>query len=185
LTLSSGRINLNDGNAIALDATAANTQGHFNKLSFVANRTQKVSDAVSIYVNLNGQVSSKNLDASEKMELGGMYGVRAYPEGESFADQGYVLTLEARYQLHQMSCNLPSQLQLLAFIDTGVVQFNHTPWMVGDNRRTLSGVGVGVNWTQSQNFMVRAYYAEKLGHEPAKSAPDSRGRFWVQGVKYF
>jgi hemolysin activation/secretion protein len=122
---------------------------------------------------------------SEKMELGGMYGVRAYPEGEAYADQGYVASLEARYQLPKFSESLPGQFQLIGFVDVGTVYSNRNPWSVSDNRRTLSGAGVGFNWSDTNNFMVRAYYAVKLGDEVALSAPDRSGRFWIQAVKYF
>jgi hypothetical protein len=49
----------------------------------------------------------------------------------------------------------------------------------------LSGAGIGVNWSEVNNFMVRAYYAFKVGSEVATSAPDKDGRFWIQAVKYF
>jgi hemolysin activation/secretion protein len=49
----------------------------------------------------------------------------------------------------------------------------------------LSGAGVGAYWTHSQDFSVKAFYARKLGHEDALSAPDKSGRVWIQGVKYF
>lgn len=185
LTWSTGHIDLKDAGLQAIDADTGRTQGQFNKLSFNANRLQQVSDTVSFYASLSGQVASKNLDVSEKMELGGMYGVRAFPEGEAFADQGYLLTLETRFQLNALEGALPGQLQLIGFVDTGTVHINKTPWTAGDNRRTLSGAGVGLNWSQARDYMVRAYYAFKLGNEIAQSAPDSKGRFWVQGVKYF
>ncbi|MEO8013908.1 MAG: ShlB/FhaC/HecB family hemolysin secretion/activation protein [Polaromonas sp.] len=162
----------------------AQTSGHFNKLGFSAMRLQSVTDSVSLYAGINGQVASKNLDVSEKMELGGMYGVRAYPEGEAYADQGYVLTLEARMRL-PTPYQFPGQMQLIGFIDTGSVSIHKNPWDAGDNRRTLSGAGVGLNWSETNNFMVRAFYARKLGNEAAESAPDKSGRFWIQAVKYF
>jgi len=111
--------------------------------------------------------------------------VRAYPEGEAYADQGYVLNLEARLQLWKFSDAIPRQLQLIGFIDTGSVAVNKNPWAAGNNRRTLSGAGIGLNWSDTNNFMVRAYYAGKLGDETALSAPDRSGRFWIQAVKYF
>ena len=40
-------------------------------------------------------------------------------------------------------------------------------------------------WSDPGNFMLRAYYAVKLGNEKAISAPDKSGRFWIQGIKYF
>jgi hemolysin activation/secretion protein len=76
-------------------------------------------------------------------------------------------------------------LQLIAFVDTGTVTANKNPWAAGPNRRTLSGAGVGLNWSATNNFIVKAYYARKLGNEAATSAPDASGRFWIQGVKYF
>ena len=183
LALSTGNVDLQTPelqNRYAL----AQTSGHFNKLGFSAMRLQRVTDSVSLYAGINGQVASKNLDVSEKMELGGMYGVRAYPVGEAYADQGYVLTLEARVRV-PTPVQLPGQVQLIGFVDTGSVTTHKNPWEAGDNRRSLSGAGVGLNWSDTNNFMVRAFYARKLGDETAQSAPDKSGRFWIQAVKYF
>lgn len=185
LSWATGHVDLKDAGLQVIDAATARTQGHFNKLSFNANRLQKISETVTFYASLNGQLASKNLDVSEKMELGGMYGVRAFPEGEAFADKGYLLTLESRLQLNALKGVVPGQMQLIGFVDTGTVHANQKPWTTGDNRRTLSGAGIGVNWFQARDYMVRAYYAFKLGNEIAVSAPDAKGRFWVQGVKYF
>lgn len=185
LTWTAGSIDLQTPAVQAIDALTAHSNGNFNKLGFSAMRLQSVSDTVSLYAALNGQIASKNLDVSEKMELGGMYAVRAYPEGEAYADQGVVLNLEARMLLPKFSQSMPGQLQLIGFIDAGGVTVNKEPWSGGPNRRTLSGAGVGLNWSDTNNFMVRAYYAFKLGDEVALSAPDRSGRFWIQAVKYF
>jgi hemolysin activation/secretion protein len=184
-TLHAGKLDIETPSARIFDASTAQSNGHFNKLSFSASRLQQVSDSISLSAAIHGQIASKNLDVSEKMELGGMYAVRAYPEGEAYADQGYVLNLEARMQLPRLYDHMPGQLQLIGFVDTGSVMTNKNPWSPGDNRRTLSGAGVGINWFEANNFMVRAYYAHKLGNEKAESATDSSGRFWIQGVKYF
>jgi hemolysin activation/secretion protein len=110
--------------------------------------------------------------------------VRAYPEGEAYADEGYVLNLEARLLL-PTPARLPGQMHLIGFVDTGTVRHNKEPWSGADNRRTLSGAGVGLSWADNNNFVVRAYYAHKLGNSAAVSAPDKGGRFWIQAVKYF
>ena len=67
----------------AFDAVTAQTHDHFSKLAIHAARLQNLSESFSIYASIHGQVASRNLDVSEKMELGGMYAVRAYPEGEA------------------------------------------------------------------------------------------------------
>ncbi|HEY8708746.1 MAG TPA: ShlB/FhaC/HecB family hemolysin secretion/activation protein, partial [Burkholderiaceae bacterium] len=92
VTWSSGTIDIQTPEALAADALTARSNGHFNKLSFNAGRSQTLGGPFSMYAGINGQLASKNLDVSEKMELGGMNAVRAYPEGEAYADEGYVLT---------------------------------------------------------------------------------------------
>ncbi len=184
LALSAGTIDIQTAEARAADASSARSNGHFNKLAFNAARSQALGGPFSVYAGINGQVASKNLDVSEKMELGGMNAVRAYPEGEAYADEGYVLTVEGRMLLPAPE-RLPGRVQLVAFVDAGSVRINKDPWSGGDNTRTLSGAGVGLLWSDPGNFMVRTYYARKLGSEKATSSPDKSGRFWIQGVKYF
>ena len=185
LTWSSGVIDIRSPAALAADAVAARSNGRFDKLAFYGSRVQNVTQNVSLSAALNGQVASKNLDISEKMSLGGMYGVRAYPVGEAYGDEGYLLNLEARLRLPTTAERVPGQFHLIGFIDTGTVTINKTPWAAGQNRRTLSGAGVGATWADYNNFSINAYYAWKLGNAVATSAPDANGRFWIQGVKYF
>jgi len=185
LTWSAGHLNIETAAVQAADAATAQSNGSYNKLAFRASRLQNITQSVALYAAINGQVASKNLDIAEKMELGGMYGVRAYPEGEAYADQGYVLNLEARWLLPKYSDRMAGQLQLIGFVDTGSVTTDKTPWAAGSNHRRLSGAGVGLSWSDNDNFVVRAYYARKLGNETATSAPDKAGRFWIQAVKYF
>ena len=185
LTWSSGDIDIQTPAARDLDAATARSNGHFDKLGFSAMRLQNVTQTVSLYAGINGQIASKNLDISEKMELGGMNAVRAYPEGEAYGDEGYVLTLEVRKLLPKFSERQIGQMHLIGLVDTGTVTLHKNPWDAAPNHRTLSGAGVGFTWADTNNFMVRTYYAFKLGNEGATSAPDRSGRFWIQAVKYF
>ena len=114
-----------------------------------------------------------------------MDGVRAYPQGEAFGDQGYIANLEARWLLNGLSEHALGDLHLIGFVDTGKVTINKDPWYAGPNSRNLSSYGVGLSWSDPGNFLVRTYYARKLGNELAMSAPDKSGRFWIQAIKYF
>ncbi len=185
LTWSNGVLDIETPETRAADALTARTNGDYNKLGLYVMRLQNISDRVSLYGSVSGQLASKNLDSSEQMSLGGMYGVRAYPQGEAFGDEGYLATVEARYLLAQLSDRQLGQVHLIGFVDGGSVTVNKDPWDGSDNTRTLSGAGVGVNWVDTNNFSVKASYAHKLGNEEATAAPDSSGRFWVQLVKYF
>ena len=185
LGLSSGSLDIQTPLALAADAVSARTNGSYNKVVFSGSRLQRVSDSWSLYGSANAQWASKNLDPSEKFVLGGMDGVRAYPQGEGFGDEGYILNLEARYLLTNLSERVAGQVQLLGFVDGGSITVNKKPWFVGDNRRNLSSAGVGALWDDPGNFSLRMYYAVKLGNEDAISAPDKTGRFWFQAIKYF
>ena len=185
LTYSAGDLDIRTPVALANDAATARSNGNYGKLAFSASRLQNVTDRFSLYAGIWGQFASKNLDISEKMGLGGPYAVRAYPVGEAYADEGYVVNLEARLRLPKFSESLPGQFHLIGFVDTGTVTINNNPWAAGQNRRTLSGTGVGLTWADPNNFLLSAYYAHKLGDAVATSAPDKNGRVWLQAVKFF
>ncbi len=185
LTQSFGNLDIETDAARAVDAATARTDGTYRKLGFNVARLQRVTDRVSLYGAIYGQFASKNLDISEKMGLGGMYAVRAYPVGEAYSDEGYVATLEARLLLPKFSQRLPGQFHLIGFADSGTGTIDKNPWTTEQNRRTLSGAGIGLNWEDYNNFVVNMYWAHKVGSEVATSAPDKTGRFWFQIVKYF
>jgi hemolysin activation/secretion protein len=185
LTQSFGDLDIRTPGALAFDALGPQTNGHYQKLGFNAARLQRVTDRVALYGAIYGQFASKNLDISEKMGLGGMYAVRAYPVGEAYSDEGYVATLEARLLLPKFSQSMPGQMHLIGFVDSGSGTANKHPWATGENHRTLSGAGIGLNWEDYNNFVVNTYWAHKVGNEVATSAPDKNGRFWIQLVKYF
>ena len=183
LTYTTGKVDIETPVALLIDQLTVKSNGTFHKLGLTAARVQNLDADTSLFAIVNAQTASKNLDVSEKMGLGGVGGVRAYPGGEAYGDQGYVLNLELRRNLPFAA--LPGQLQLVGFADTGTVKLNRNQWSAGDNRRTLSGAGVGVTWTGANALLVKAYYAHKLGNAAATSAPDKAGRFWLQAIKYF
>lgn len=185
VSLSAGNLDIETPGALAADAASARTNGSYQKLSVSASRMQRITDTVSLRGTVTGQLASKNLDASEKLVLGGMDGVRAYPQGEGFGDQGVLVNLEARKRLAGLSGRVPGDISLVAFADGGSVTINKNPWTGGANHRSLSGGGAGITWEQPGSFAVRMYYAQAFGNEPAISAPDKSGRFWIQAVKTF
>ena len=169
----------------AADALTAHSAGSFNKVQFSLARLQRVGGPLSLYAAVRGQFAFDNLDTSEKMELGGAYGVRAYPEGEAYGDQGYIATAEARLMLSDWAPGFPGQLQLIGFVDTGGVDYAKDPWFTGSNHASRSGYGGGLVWMAPENFTARASYARKIGDTAATSAPDRDGRFWFQVTKTF
>ncbi len=169
----------------AADALTAHSAGTYNKVQFSVARLQAIAGPLSLYGAVRGQLAFDNLDSSEKMELGGAYGVRAYPEGESYGDQGYIATAEARLMLSDGIAKFPGHLQLIGFVETGEVDYAKHPWFTTQNHSTRSGYGAGLVWMAPENFTFRGTYARKLGTAPATSAPDRDGRVWFQVTKTF
>ncbi|WP_442680880.1 ShlB/FhaC/HecB family hemolysin secretion/activation protein [Sphingomonas sp. ASY06-1R] len=183
--VSFGDLHFKDPRERAADALTARSGGGFGKFQGSIARLQTVSGPVTIYGAVRGQVAFNNLDSSEKMELGGAYAVRAYPEGEAYGDTGYVATIEPRLNLDRWTPGLPGHFQLIGFIDTGEVRYAHNPWFVGSNHARRSGYGGGVNWYGPHGLALRASYARRLGNEAVTSGPDRSGRFWFQISKLF
>ena len=180
-----GQLHLDTPSDRLLDEATAHAQGGYGKLSYSFSRLQTVSGPFSVYGLIRGQLASKNLDISEKMELGGAYAVRAYAEGEIYGDDGYVATVEARLLLPPAPGTIPGRLRLIGFFDTGSVRTNHSPWLPGPNRQSGSGAGAGLDWSAPNNFVVRASYAHTVGDATGIPGPISHGRAWVQLVKFF
>jgi hemolysin activation/secretion protein len=180
-----GDLDIRTPAARIIDEATARSNGQYGKLTYSASRLQTVVGPLSIYGAIRGQVASKNLDISEKMELGGAYAVRAYPEAEIYGDEGYVATLEARLLLPPLPPRLPGRVQLIGFVDTGSANMNRSPWFSGPNRETLSGAGVGAVWAANNNFLLKATYAHTLGEAAGVPGRFASSRVWVQLVKLF
>ena len=178
LTVSGGNLNIDDADTQAIDDAYSKTAGSFNKANLALSRIKQISPRLQYYLSLQAQAASKNLNSSEKMSLGGAYGVRAYPQGEASGDEGLLFTGELRYLAN-------ANLQLIAFLDAGSVTLNKNPWDSAVNHRSLLGAGIGVAWSRARDYSIRLDYAWKLGSEMAVSDTDKNGRFWFTGTKYF
>jgi hemolysin activation/secretion protein len=200
--LSAGDLNVQDVQTYyRADQLTARTQGSYQKFTLAFSRLQQVSDYFNFWANFAGQLSTKNLDSSEKFSLGGPYGVRAYPVNEALADEGYLMNFELRYDIcRQLGCMTPfNTVQFVGFIDHGGVTLHNSTWTNwnapagGPNNYTLSGGGFGINWINPGDFAVKLSVAQRIGTNPHRnptSGADVDGtyntpQFWAQLSKYF
>ncbi|MDW3712502.1 MULTISPECIES: ShlB/FhaC/HecB family hemolysin secretion/activation protein [unclassified Pseudomonas] len=174
---SQGSLTLDGAQAQRTDDATAGTRGRFHKLNPSLVRLQRLSDRFSLYTQLQGQWADGNLDSSEKLYLGGAYGVRAYPQGEASGDQGWLANVELRYALTEA-------WQLSTFVDHGEVRLNKDAWTSDDNHRSLSGAGFGALWA-AHGWQVNAVAAWKLGNAEAESDVERTPRVWAQVVRAF
>ena len=177
LSVTAGKLKL-DADSAVLDALGHNTQGHFVKGNAQLGRLQRLSQQWSLSAQLSAQYAGNNLTSTEKMSLGGVYGVRAYPQGEAPADDAWLLNLELR-------ADITAQAQALLFYDSAQGRLYHKPIAGdGDNRRSLSGVGTGIRWSGPEGLSLQASIAWRTDDAPT-SDKDKLPRAWLQLAKRF
>ncbi|MFM8341876.1 MAG: ShlB/FhaC/HecB family hemolysin secretion/activation protein [Methylomonas sp.] len=108
------------------------SNGHFQKWNLDVARIQNTGlEGLSLFGRFTGQWSDKNLDSSEKFGLGGANGVRAYPTGEGYGDDGWLAQVELRYAIGDFSP--------YAFYDAGSIRINAKR----NIDRSIAGAGIG------------------------------------------
>jgi len=182
LAFSAGGVNLDNNVAEQIDRATAHTQGDYQTLIYSALRLQRITDAMQLYVALQGQLADKNLDSSLKFVLGGPNAVRAYPQGVAVGDEGVLGTVELR-------CALPAyrwftRPQAFAFFDAGHLRVNDDPFLPTSNDIDLKGAGVGMTVDVAYGFTLRGSVAWRIGSDSAVESTDS-SRGWIQLVKSF
>lgn len=177
LDWSHGSLNLDGGQEKDSDRASAGIAGQYHVLRPSLTRLQRLTERFSLYAQLQGQWADGNLDSSEKLYLGGAYGVRAYPQGEASGDQGWLANLELRYALSDA-------WQFSSFVDHGEVRLHKDTWDDGENHRHLSGAGLGAAWA-AHGWRVSATAAWRLGNEDAESDKRRVPQLWAQVVRYF
>ncbi len=181
--VSHGDINLNGSLNQQTDMSGPRTAGSFNKMRLSGTWQQALSTQTSAFVSYTGQLTDKNLDSSEKMQLGGMNGVRAYPTGEGSGSDAQLIQLELRHQLE-------SGILMTGFYDWGQVWLQHNPDFPGgplNNRNTYRGFGASVGYTNDDGVNFRATWARRQGHNPNptqtgmdQDGTRDRNRYWLQ-----
>lgn len=155
------------------------TSGTYTKAEFSLNMVQQLGHRSDVLIKTSGQIAGHNLDGSEEFYLGGANGVRAYPQGEGSGDSGLMGTTEFRYYT-----NVPG-LVASSYFDIGHVWYNYDgayesiPGGRAKDGQTLKGWGLGLAYTQPNDWFSRLDYARRIGDDPnLTSHAWARNRFW-------
>ncbi|WP_281647224.1 ShlB/FhaC/HecB family hemolysin secretion/activation protein [Parendozoicomonas sp. Alg238-R29] len=163
--------------SLAQDTQTAKTNGRFLRVNGQFTYKRPVNDLFQLTLAARAQHSFDNLDSSQKMSLGGVRGIRAYPTGEASGDSAVLIRTELRRPLNP-------ELSGFTFLDAGWLRLNSTPWAGWNtgssvkNEYTLHGLGVGVDWLPTSQIKVGAMVSYQLGNNPGKDSHgnDSDGR---------
>ena len=158
---------------------AVGVAGTFAKARYAYNRNQALTESLSAYVAVSGQLASRNMDSSEQLYLGGPMNVRAFGSGQGPASQGNLSTFELRQ-------NLPYQTQLVGFYDLGNVQYwKYNQQNVPANDYAMSGFGASFGWIGPYNFNIKAVWAQRFALSQAaqnylgQNGGTSWNRYWL------
>ena len=180
LTIAGGSLRLDDELAATIDRATAQAEGSFGIAGYSLMRLQRITDVLQLYVAIQGQHASKNLDPSQKFVLGGPNAVRAYDQGVGIGDQGLLGTVELR-------CELPSRRLVHASDRVCVLRRRRDRRQPGSVPAgatiawTCIGAGIGIHLDTAFGFTVRGSVAWPVG---SQSGVESSGtRSWLQVVK--
>lgn len=179
-TLYHGRLHIGDALANAADQAPGGlrTAGGFSRWTFQFSRLQSIAPRHTLYYAIGGQWASKNLDASEKLSLGGARAVRAYAASEALVDQGWIQTLEWRWAA-------TDELTPFLFHDAAHGRQGKQLTAAG-NGVSLRGTGIGLAWSRPGSFSVNATLAWRSGTRRGLADGGGRNpRFFIQGQKAF
>ncbi len=153
------------------DRKGEQTRGYYNRVRWNLSKTQFLTDTLGLTWALSGQWADKNLDASEKLFLGGIAGVRAYPTSEAGGSEGFLSRLE-------LTKYLPYNFSVSLFRDDGEIrQYKKTRAGSGaslltdgePNRYHLRGYGASLAWSGPYSSNFKATYATRIGDNPNPS----------------
>ena len=174
-------------------STGAKTHGDFGKALFDVYHIHRFTEKINFKYYGSLQYASKNLDSSEKMSLGGISGVRAYPSGEASGDEGYKLSFEVQYDLSKP--NMDFDMIGTLFYDYGRIrQYKNSSniSLTTPNEYSLSGWGVSFDLIANERVKLNLGWAQAIGDNDGKSSSgnnsDGRGgssRAWFQVVFRF
>lgn len=181
-TLYRGDLSIGDAQTLAFDQSIAghHTDGSYTKLNFQFSRLQAILPQHSLYLSVGAQRANGNLDASEKLSLGGARAVRAYASGEALVDEGQIATAEWRWSYND-------EFTPFVFYDAAHGKLVRNPSALdGPNGISLRGYGIGVAWSQPGNVSINATLSWCDGTRRAQTDGGGRNpRLYVQLQKVF
>lgn len=179
LTITHGLASVSDPRFPNFDAQRFNARGGFTKLTGRISRDQQLPYGLSVFLQLDGQVTDQPLITTETFALGGNESVRGYVASEALADNA----LRGSYELRSMNLadGLVPQLnsvQLVGFVD-GAIGSILDPLPEQPTGFGLFGAGFGTRLRLLDRVNVALDLAWALNNSDTTRAGDVRGLFRV------
>ena len=156
--------------------------GHFDRWRARVERLQLVSADSELVASFFLQGASQNLAPGREFEIGGPHGVRAYPVGEMYPDEGYLGKVDYNHRLYS---NNGWSVAGGLFWDTARGKLNKNPLSGAvDNARTFSGVGTRLMIGRAGVFDAAITLAWRTARA-VETDRDLHPRLWFTAAAYF
>ena len=171
LNLTYGKLRFDD----TLQATDA--AGNYSKVNLEFSNTIVLTNKLTFDSSLQMQyaLGTKNLDGSEDFSIGGSNGVKLYPSGELSAENGYLVNLEAKYELTNYKGLTTT---------AGVFYDRGKAWMSNNNvdfeSKSLQDLGLGY-YASYDNFFGKLQVAWNANSKDITSEENRNSRVLFQG----
>lgn len=141
------------GGADAYALARSNADRHWTAYKANLSFLKQLPEDWQLKVNVSGQYSPDRLVSAEQFGVGGMNTVRGYSERALLGDSGHAASLEVYTpELSRALALSGMNLRLLAFVDTGRIEYTRPNSL--EHGQTLSSVGLGarLNWMKDLNL---------------------------------
>jgi hemolysin activation/secretion protein len=182
LAVESGQLRFDDAVAKAADAVQLRTAGNYQRINLDASHEQALSADVSLRLRLAAQAASKNLDAANRVVLGGANSLRPYGDRATSADEAVLVGLTVRWRVPNTA--LPG-LATVAFADYGRGRASRKPDpLAGDNRIQAATLGLGAEMPLPQQMNLRLSVARQKVSPGTDTTPWTN-RGWMEWITSF
>ncbi|XOB62034.1 ShlB/FhaC/HecB family hemolysin secretion/activation protein [Campylobacterota bacterium DY0563] len=174
--LTTGRLSFDTKEDKQNDEDGANTNGNFSKVNLEIAENININEYFRWENSLQLQyaLGNKNLDGSQDLSIGGINGVKLYPQGEQSAENGYVFNTELFYTLPQIK-NLNSKISI--FYDIAKVKMSKN--ITNEENSTYQDAGIGY-YAYYKDFFINSHLAYKVGNSEINSEDDYNSKFMFQ-----
>ena len=131
--------------------------------------------------DIQGQLATERLIASEMLYLGGMRSVRGFGENVAKGDHGVVGRVELNspgIPVLGRQMELVDQLRAFAFLDAGTVSYEGTA-VAGDDNVSIAGAGLGLKYQIADRLDAQVAYGWNIHDDSDVEADDGALHFRV------
>ncbi|MFZ3052035.1 MAG: ShlB/FhaC/HecB family hemolysin secretion/activation protein [Sulfuricurvum sp.] len=161
VTVTMGNLKFLDDTSKIIDEQGAKTAGNFSKINGYARAMTFLPKEFSLQTGIQVQkaLGHKNLDGSQDISVGGINGVKLFPDSELSAENGVVFNVELFKDLGVYN-NINNKIG--AFYDIGTASMEDTSNDTTFQSRTLQDIGLGY-YGSYQSFFAKAQLARSIG----------------------